>query len=63
MVRKVFFFGFSRFYIDRVLRTGDPVPLSNFIAEGLDLLVDLLKMAAEMAESLKTYLKRLTFCR
>ena len=51
-----FFFGFSRFYIDRVLRTADPVPLSNFIAEGLDLLVDLLKMAAEMAESLKTYL-------
>ena len=51
-----FFFGFSRFYIDRVLRTGDPVPLSNFIAEGLDLLVDLLKMAAELAESLKTYL-------
>ena len=37
-------------------RTGDPVLLSNFIAEGLDLLVDLLKMAAEMAESLKTYL-------
>lgn len=36
------------------------MPLSNFIAEGLDLLVDLLKMAAEMAaemaESLKTYL-------
>ena len=42
VVRKVFFFWlFSFLYWSR---TGDPVSLSNFIAEGLDLLVDLLKI-------------------
>ena len=58
MVRKVFFF--LAFLVFILIAYWDPVPLSNFIAEGLDLLIDLLKMAAEMAaemaESLKTYL-------
>ena len=49
-------FFFLAFYVFILIAYWDPVPLSNFIAEGLDLLVDLLKMAAEMAESLKTYL-------